>query len=49
MKSTHRDFEDAIQIGYAESMSNINYIVSQNLKDFKILIYSRHFTTGITH
>lgn len=35
LKSAHRDFEDAIQIGCAESMGHINYIVSRNLKDFK--------------
>ncbi|SFA89320.1 type II toxin-antitoxin system VapC family toxin [Algoriphagus aquimarinus] len=35
LKSAHRDFEDAIQIGCAESKSDIDYIVSRNLKDFK--------------
>lgn len=35
LKSPHRDFEDAIQIGCAESIGDINYIVSRYLKDFK--------------
>ncbi len=35
LKSSHKDFEDAIQIGCAESLGDIDYIVSRNLKDFK--------------
>ena len=35
LKSAHRDFEDAIQIGCAESIGDINYIISRNLKNFK--------------
>jgi predicted nucleic acid-binding protein len=33
--SDHRDFEDAIQIFAANSVENLDYIVTRNLKDFK--------------
>jgi predicted nucleic acid-binding protein len=33
--SKHKDFEDAIQIFAANSVSNIDFIVTRNLKDFK--------------
>jgi predicted nucleic acid-binding protein len=33
--STHKDFEDAIQIFAANSINNLDYIVTRNLKDFK--------------
>jgi len=33
--STHKDFEDAIQITAANSVRNIDFIVTRNLKDFK--------------
>ncbi|MBE9598416.1 PIN domain-containing protein [Pedobacter sp. MC2016-24] len=33
--SNHKDFEDAIQIYAAHSVSNIDFIVTRNLKDFK--------------
>ena len=33
--SKHKDFEDAIQIFAANSISKIDYIVTRNLKDFK--------------
>ena len=33
--SKHKDFEDAIQIFAANSVDNINFIVTRNLKDFK--------------
>lgn len=33
--SNHKDFEDAIQILCASSVSNMNYIVTRNIKDFK--------------
>jgi len=33
--SNHKDFEDAIQIYAANSVSNIDFIVTRNLKDFK--------------
>lgn len=35
LKSTHKDFEDAIQIITAESAGEIDYILTRNLKDFK--------------
>lgn len=35
LKSKHKDFEDAIQIIAANSVSNIDYIVTRNIKDFK--------------
>jgi predicted nucleic acid-binding protein len=38
--SKHKDFEDAIQIFAANSVADIDYIVTRNLKDFK--------NTGIT-
>lgn len=34
LKSAHRDFEDAVQIACAESLDDINYIISRKLKDF---------------
>ncbi|MEO6850955.1 MAG: PIN domain-containing protein [Mucilaginibacter sp.] len=33
--SKHKDFEDAIQIFAANSVNNIDFIVTRNLKDFK--------------
>ncbi len=33
--SKHKDFEDAIQIFAANSVADIDYIVTRNLKDFK--------------
>lgn len=33
--SKHKDFEDAVQIFAATSVSNMDYIVTRNLKDFK--------------
>ena len=33
--SKHKDFEDAIQIFAANSLNNIDFIVTRNLKDFK--------------
>ena len=33
--SSHKDFEDAIQIIAATSVSNLDFIVTKNLKDFK--------------
>jgi len=33
--SKHRDFEDAIQIFAANSITGIDFIVTRNLKDFK--------------
>jgi len=33
--SKHKDFEDAIQIFAANSIDNLHYIVTRNLKDFK--------------
>ncbi|MGY4385712.1 putative nucleic acid-binding protein [Pedobacter sp. UYP24] len=33
--SNHKDFEDAIQIFAANSIPNIDFIVTRNLKDFK--------------
>lgn len=35
VKSSHKDFEDALQIAAAESVPNINAIVTRNLRDFK--------------
>lgn len=35
LRSTHRDFEDAIQILSASSIENMDYIVTRNTKDFK--------------
>jgi predicted nucleic acid-binding protein len=33
--SKHKDFENAIQIFAANSIADLNYIVTRNLKDFK--------------
>ncbi|HEY9195121.1 MAG TPA: PIN domain-containing protein, partial [Mucilaginibacter sp.] len=33
--SNHKDFEDAIQIFAANSIANLDFIVTRNLKDFK--------------
>ena len=33
--SKHKDFEDAVQIFAANSITEINFIVTRNLKDFK--------------
>lgn len=33
--SNHKDFEDAIQIVAANSIENLDFIVTRNLKDFK--------------
>ncbi len=33
--SNHKDFEDAIQIFAADSIENLDFIVTRNLKDFK--------------
>jgi len=33
--SNHKDFEDAIQIFAAGSITNLDFIVTRNLKDFK--------------
>jgi len=33
--SNHKDFEDAIQIFAANSIGNLDFIVTRNLKDFK--------------
>lgn len=33
--SSHRDFEDAIQIYAAHSVKNLDFIVTRNVKDFK--------------
>lgn len=35
LRSNHRDFEDAIQIFCATSVSGLNFIVTRNSKDFK--------------
>ena len=35
LKSSHKDFEDAIQILTAESAGEIDFILTRNLKDFK--------------
>jgi predicted nucleic acid-binding protein len=35
LKSNHKDFEDAIQIASAQSISNMNCIITRDLKDFK--------------
>jgi len=35
LKSNHKDFEDAIQIFAAQSISEMNCIVTRDLKDFK--------------
>ena len=33
--STHKDFEDAIQIFAASTIADMNFIVTRNIKDFK--------------
>jgi predicted nucleic acid-binding protein len=35
LKSSHKDFEDAIQIISAQSINNMDYIVTRDLKDYK--------------
>lgn len=35
LKSTHKDFEDAIQIVSAQSINNMDCIVTRDLKDYK--------------
>ena len=35
LKSTHKDFEDAIQIISAQSIDNMDCIVTRDLKDYK--------------
>ncbi|WP_235973030.1 type II toxin-antitoxin system VapC family toxin [Flavobacterium undicola] len=35
LKSSHKDFEDAIQITAAQSIHNMDCIVTRDLKDFK--------------
>jgi hypothetical protein len=35
LNSIHKDFEDAIQILCASSYSDMNFIVTRNIKDFK--------------
>ncbi len=35
LNSIHKDFEDAIQILCASSYSDLNFIVTRNIKDFK--------------
>jgi predicted nucleic acid-binding protein len=35
LRSNHKDFEDAIQILCASSITGINFIVTRNKKDFK--------------
>jgi predicted nucleic acid-binding protein len=35
LKSSHKDFEDAIQITAAQSINNMDCIVTRDLKDFK--------------
>jgi predicted nucleic acid-binding protein len=35
LRSVHKDFEDAIQINCASSISKLKYIVTRNPKDFK--------------
>lgn len=35
LKSSHKDFEDAIQIATAQEIKNLDYIITRNLKDFK--------------
>ncbi len=35
LRSIHKDYEDAIQILCASSVSQIHFIVTRNLKDFK--------------
>lgn len=35
LKSSHKDFEDAIQIAAAEQIKGLDHIITRNLKDFK--------------
>lgn len=35
LRSSHKDFEDAVQILCASSITGINFIVTRNTKDFK--------------
>lgn len=35
LKSKHKDFEDAIQIFCANTISSMDYIVTRNIKDFR--------------
>lgn len=35
LKSSHKDFEDAIQIATAQEIKSLDYIITRNLKDFK--------------
>ena len=35
LRSSHKDFEDAVQILCASSIAGINFIVTRNIKDFK--------------
>jgi predicted nucleic acid-binding protein len=35
LQSKHKDFEDAIQIFAANTIGNLDFIVTRNLKDFK--------------
>lgn len=35
LRSNHKDFEDAVQILCASSITGINFIVTKNTKDFK--------------
>ncbi len=35
LRSTHKDFEDSIQIFCASSIGNIDCIITRNVKDFK--------------
>ena len=35
LKSKHKDFEDAIQIFCANTVSSMDYIVTRNIKDFR--------------
>lgn len=35
LKSSHKDFEDAIQIATAQEIKRLDYIITRNLKDFK--------------
>ncbi|SEG27181.1 hypothetical protein SAMN03080598_03167 [Algoriphagus boritolerans DSM 17298 = JCM 18970] len=35
LKSSHKEFEDAIQIATAQEIKSLDYIITRNLKDFK--------------
>ena len=35
LRSTHRDFEDAVQVFCASTIENLHCIVTRNLKDFQ--------------